>query len=197
LLSSRSIPLPTWVNFRCRLLTFSAWIRGARCYQPAIRFLRYQSWLFQQADHLSPDDLIEELLPDEADSASVRSAAGSTPNAYQEELLSIDPLPERMPVLRQGQQTLGAELQAIADQTNDRARFLRLTETFTAFLARLRSAAETLSVIERQKIVRLLVKRFWSAKIPLRFVTAFCFLRVRLDENQSPRTVNITFCVGA
>src|SRR5438132_8238728 len=61
-------------------------------------------------------------------------------------------------VLRQRQQTLRAELQAIADQTNDRAAFLRLAETLTAFLARLRSAAETLSVIERQKIVRLLVK---------------------------------------
>src|SRR5260370_25568329 len=43
-------------------------------------------------------------------------------------------------------------------QTNDRAAFLRLAETLTAFLARLRSAAETLSVIERQRIVRLLVK---------------------------------------
>src|SRR5436305_9635645 len=63
-----------------------------------------------------------------------------------------------MPVLRQRQQALSAELQAIADQTNDRAAFLRLAETLSAFLARLRSAAETLSVIERQKIVRLLVK---------------------------------------
>src|SRR6266446_2180079 len=79
-------------------------------------------------------------------------------NAYQEELLSIEQLRERMPVLRQRQQTLRPELQAIADQTNDRAAFLRLAETLTAFLARLRSAAETLSVIERQKIVRLLVK---------------------------------------
>ena len=79
-------------------------------------------------------------------------------NAYQEELLSIEQLRERMPVLRQRQQTLRAELQAIADQTNDRAAFLRLAETLTAFLARLRSAAETLSVIERQRIVRLLVK---------------------------------------
>src|SRR5438132_13593641 len=61
-------------------------------------------------------------------------------------------------VLRQRQQTLRADLQAIADQTNDRAAFLRLAETLTAFLARLRSAAETLSVIERQRIVRLLVK---------------------------------------
>src|SRR3954471_8354665 len=65
---------------------------------------------------------------------------------------------ERMPALRQRQQALGAELQAMADQTKDRAAFLRLAETLSAFLARLRSAAETLSVIERQKIVRLLVK---------------------------------------
>src|SRR5215831_5794517 len=79
-------------------------------------------------------------------------------NAYQEGLLSIEQLRERMPMLRQRQQTLRAELQAIADQTNDRAAFLRLAETLTAFLTRLRSAAETLSVIERQKIVRLLVK---------------------------------------
>ena len=78
--------------------------------------------------------------------------------AYQEGLLSIEQLRERMPGLRQRQQTLRAELQAIADQINDRAAFLRLAETLTAFLARLRSAAETLSVIERQKILRLLVK---------------------------------------
>jgi len=79
-------------------------------------------------------------------------------NAYQEGLLSIEQLRERMPALRQREHTLRAELQAIADQTNDRAAFLRLAETLTAFLARLRSAAETLSVTERQRIVRLVVK---------------------------------------
>jgi site-specific DNA recombinase len=78
--------------------------------------------------------------------------------AYQEELLSLEQLRERMPMLRQRQQALRAELQAIADPANDRATFLRLAETLTAFLMRLRSAAETLSVIERQKIVRLLIK---------------------------------------
>src|SRR5215813_14235991 len=78
--------------------------------------------------------------------------------AYQEGLLSLEQLRERMPALRHRQQTLSAELQAITDQTNDRAAFVRLAETLIAFLARLRSAAETLSVIERQKIVRLLVK---------------------------------------
>jgi site-specific DNA recombinase len=78
--------------------------------------------------------------------------------AYQEGLLSLEQLRERMPMLRQREQALRAELQAIADQANDRAAFLRLAETLKAFLARLRAAAETLSVIERQKIVRLLVK---------------------------------------
>src|SRR5229473_4918627 len=78
-------------------------------------------------------------------------------NAYQERLVSIEQLRERMPALRQREQTLRAELQAIADQTNDRAAFLRLAETLTAFLARLRSAAETLNVTERQRIVRLVV----------------------------------------
>jgi len=78
--------------------------------------------------------------------------------AYQEELLSLEQLRERMPMLRQRQQALRAELQAITDQANDRAAFLRLAETLTAFLTRLRSAAENLSVTERQKIVRLLVK---------------------------------------
>jgi uncharacterized protein YhaN len=85
--------------------------------------------------------------------------------AYQEELLSLEQLRERMPMLRQRQRALRAELQAITDQANDRAAFLRLAETLTAFLTRLRSAAESLSVIERQKIVRLLVKKFWSARI--------------------------------
>jgi site-specific DNA recombinase len=78
--------------------------------------------------------------------------------AYQEELLSLEQLRERIPALRQREQTLRAELQAIADQANDRANFLRLAETLTAFLARLRSAADTLDITERQRIVRLVIK---------------------------------------
>ena len=79
-------------------------------------------------------------------------------NAYQEGLLSIEQLRERMPALRQRERAIRAELQAIIDQAADRAAFLRLAETLTSFLARLRTAAETLSVTERQRIVRLVVK---------------------------------------
>jgi site-specific DNA recombinase len=79
-------------------------------------------------------------------------------SAYQEALMSIEQLRERMPTLRQREQSIRAELQAIADQANDRATFLRLAETLMAFLARLHGAADTLSIRERQRIVRLVVK---------------------------------------
>src|SRR5713226_2437539 len=78
--------------------------------------------------------------------------------AYQEGLLSIEQLRERMPPLRQREQALRAELRAIADQTSNQATFLRLAETLAAFLGRLRSTADTLDIMERQRIVRLVVK---------------------------------------
>jgi site-specific DNA recombinase len=78
--------------------------------------------------------------------------------AYQEGLLSIEQLRERMPALRNREQMLRSELRAITEQINDRAAFLRLAETLTAFLTRLRNNAETLDVAERQRIVRLVVK---------------------------------------
>jgi site-specific DNA recombinase len=78
--------------------------------------------------------------------------------AYQEDLLSLEQLRERMPLLRQREQSVRTELRAIADQTRERAGYLRLAETLSAFLARLRAAAETLDIAERQRIVRLVVK---------------------------------------
>jgi len=78
--------------------------------------------------------------------------------AYQEELLSLDELRHRMPELRAREQGMRAELQAILDQAADRMSFLRLAETLTAFLQRLRESAESLDVNDRQRIVRLLVK---------------------------------------
>ena len=78
--------------------------------------------------------------------------------AYQEDLLSLDELRHRMPELRAREQSMRAELQAILDQAADQTSFLRLAETLTAFLQRLRQSAETLEIAERQKVVRLLVK---------------------------------------
>ena len=78
--------------------------------------------------------------------------------AYQEDLLSLDELRRRMPELRAREESMRAERQASLDQAADRMSFLRLAETLTAFLQRLRQSAETLEIAERQKVVRLLVK---------------------------------------
>lgn len=63
-----------------------------------------------------------------------------------------------MPELRAREQGMRAELQAIRDQAADRMSFLRLAETLTAYLQRLRESAESLEITDRQRVVRLLVK---------------------------------------
>jgi len=78
--------------------------------------------------------------------------------AYQEDLLSLEQLRERMPPLRQREQALRTELQSIVEQTRERAMYLSLAETLAMFLGRLRVAADTLDMLERQRIVRLVVK---------------------------------------
>lgn len=88
----------------------------------------------------------------------VRKSMERLLTAYQEELLSLEELRVRMPPLRQREQAMQAELQAINSQAADRATYLRLAETLKAFLERLRSNADTLDIGQRQKIMKLLVK---------------------------------------
>jgi site-specific DNA recombinase len=90
--------------------------------------------------------------------ARIRKGIDRLLTAYQEGLLSLDELRERMPELRRREQANSAELQATVDQLVDRATYLRLAETLTTFLTRLRASADTLDVSERQRISRLLVK---------------------------------------
>jgi len=92
------------------------------------------------------------------DLVRIRKSIDRLLTAYQEALLSLDELRERMPELRRREQADNAELQAIVDQSADRATYLRLAETLTTFLTRLRSSAGALDVSERQRILRLLVK---------------------------------------
>ena len=94
----------------------------------------------------------------ERDLARVGKSMERLLTAYQEDLLSLEQLRERMPLLRQREQTLRDELNALVEQTRERAAHLRLAETLSAFLTRLRAAAETLDIVERQRIVRLVVK---------------------------------------
>ncbi len=113
--------------------------------------------------------------------------------------MSIEQLRERMPGLRQREQALRAELQAIADQANDRAAFLRLAENLTAFLTRLRGAADTLSITERQRIVRLIVKDVLIGDDTITIRHSISVQQQDLRQapicRQAGLTVVITFCV--
>ena len=136
--------------------------------------------------------------------AHTRKSIDRLLTAYQEELLSLDELRQRMPELRHREHALQTELQAILEQVNDRAVYLRLAETLSAFLAKLRSTADTLDIQERQRIVRLIVKEILIGddtivirhSIPLSTVTS----NGNGGANRSPRcrqalVIKVTFCV--
>jgi site-specific DNA recombinase len=108
------------------------------------------------AREVDPSKRREEAL--RRDLVRIRKSIDRLLTAYQDGLLSLDELRERMPNLRRREQADNAELQAIVDQSVERAACLRLAETLTTFLARLRSSAEALDTSERQRVLRLLVK---------------------------------------
>jgi len=108
------------------------------------------------AQKTSPTQRRQQSL--QRDLARARKSIERLMTAYQEDLLSLDELRARMPDLRQRERAMQAELQSIETQAQDRASYLRLAETLSAFLSRLRCSSKTLDITERQRIVRLLVK---------------------------------------
>ena len=78
--------------------------------------------------------------------------------AYQEELVTLPQLRQRMPQLRQRAQANESELQSLALAAVDEAKYLQLAESLAGFRSKLRTRAETLEVRERQQILRLVTK---------------------------------------
>ncbi len=79
-------------------------------------------------------------------------------DAFQESLLSLAELRQRMPILRKKQSAAqkeleGAQWQALAD-----AQLQQLDQSLESFLGRLKQTAKNIGVAEKQKIIRLLVK---------------------------------------
>jgi site-specific DNA recombinase len=78
--------------------------------------------------------------------------------AYQEGLISLEELRARIPELRRRENAAAAQLQALEAQLTDEETYLKLAESLETFLARLHERAQTLSVEERQKVLRLVVR---------------------------------------
>ena len=78
--------------------------------------------------------------------------------AYQEELITLEQLRQRMPELRKQEQAVRSELQSLHMAAQDQSRYLRLVDSLANFRTQLQNNADRLDVIGRRKIIRLLVK---------------------------------------
>ena len=85
-------------------------------------------------------------------------------DAYQEEVITLDELRERKAPLHTRQRAILSELEALQTAELDRASRLSLATTMERFLQRMREGAQSVSLAERQRIVRLLVREVQVGK---------------------------------
>jgi site-specific DNA recombinase len=90
--------------------------------------------------------------------ARLRNKIDRLVTAYQEELITLEQLRQRMPDLRQQEQAIRSELQSLHMAAQDQSRYLRVVDSLSDFRERLQGNAEHLDLIGRRKIIRLLVK---------------------------------------
>ena len=115
--------------------------------------------------------------------------------AYQEELLSLDELRRRVPELRQQQQAVRSELESLETTATNQSKYLRLVDGLADFRDRIRARADTLDVVERQKILRWLVKEVLVGKDSITIRHSIPILRFGADgrtpddrESSAPTT---------
>jgi site-specific DNA recombinase len=78
--------------------------------------------------------------------------------AFGEQLITIDELRARMPDLRARETNLRNQIEALDTQLADHQAYLTLAADLEGFLTQLHTNAETSTITERQRVLRLLVK---------------------------------------
>jgi len=78
--------------------------------------------------------------------------------AYQEGLVTLPQLRQRMPALQKQAQAVGSELQSLEMAAVNEAKYLQLAESLAGFRSKLRARADTLDIAVRQQILRLVVR---------------------------------------
>jgi len=94
------------------------------------------------------------------DAALAKAVNGTTRmiEALDEQLITIDELRARMPDLRARETNLRNQIQALDTQLADREAYLALAADLEGFLTQLHTRAETSTLDERRRVLRLLVK---------------------------------------
>jgi site-specific DNA recombinase len=107
----------------------------------------------QKADPLRKRE--EELRRQQA---RVEKSSERLVTAYQEGVLTLSQLRQRMPALQKQTRAVESELQSLKMAAMDQAKYLQLAESLAGFRKKLRVRAETLDIAVQQQILRLLVK---------------------------------------
>ena len=94
----------------------------------------------------------------ERDLTRARTALRRLLDGYQEQLITLEELRARTPELRRREATVQAQLDALDADLHDAETYLKLTETLEGFRARLATNAASLTVEQRQQIIRLVVR---------------------------------------
>ena len=79
-------------------------------------------------------------------------------DAYQEGLMELSELRQRVPELKKRQSALQKELDGIKMQALEQSRLVEMNPSLERFLQEIKASAQNLTIEDKQKIVRLLVK---------------------------------------
>ena len=114
--------------------------------QRRIKLIRDSSPIKQKKDHLE-----KEII-------RIRKGIDKLLDAYQEDLIQLDELRSRMPALRKREKSLNQELNCMENDLIDQGLLLKIADNIEEFLKKMRGTAGTMSIAERQKVLRLVVK---------------------------------------
>lgn len=112
---------------------------------------RYQEALTGSATHLRRDTLSKEAT-------HTKNAMNKLLDAFQEGLIEIDELRKRMTELRKREMSVNSQLLSLEAKPIEQSQLLEYSLRIEKILKSLRDSAKNLSVLERQKVLRLIVK---------------------------------------
>jgi site-specific DNA recombinase len=112
---------------------------------------RHQESLNTRSTQRRKDTLLKEVT-------HVTNSMNKLLDAYQEGLIELDELRKRMPELRKREHRLNSQLQSLEAQSLEQNQVLELSLKIEDFLKCMRLSAKSLSVLDRQKVIRLVIK---------------------------------------
>jgi len=112
---------------------------------------RHQEALNSRSTQRRRDTLLKEVT-------HVRNGMNKLLDAYQEGLIELEEMRKRMPDLRKREQILNSQLQSLEATALGQSHLFELSVKVEDFLKCLRHSAKSLNMLDRQKVIRLIIK---------------------------------------